>query len=177
MRWVLLFVVLALIAWLTLSLYRGRGRMGGSPASRQALARLPFPQPPLELAGPEGAALMPATTAMYLGTTMAGDWNDPVEVGDIAMQAPATLHVSPAGLLVDRTGASPLWVPAGSVRGARLGRSVAGRVQTGDGLLVVTWQLGGHLLDTGFHGDQAQYPDLLRTLRALADRAPGKGVA
>lgn len=174
MRWVLLITVLALIAWLTLSVYRGRV---SRPPSRQALAMVPFPQPPLELAGPEGAALLPATTAMYLGTTMAGDWNDPVHVGDIAIQAQATLHVSQAGMLVDRIGASPLWVPAGSVRGARLGRSLSGRVQAGDGLLVVTWQHGGHLLDTGLRGDEAQYPDLLRTLRALADRAPGRGVA
>lgn len=174
MRWLLLFAVLALILWLSLSLYRSRV---SRPPSRQAFALVPFPQPPLELAGPEGAALMPATTARYLGTTMAGDWNDPVQVGDIDVQTHATLHVSQAGMLVDRVGASPLWMPAATVRGARLGRSLAGHVQSGDGLLVVTWQHCGLLLDTGFRGDEAQYPDLLRTLRALADRTPGKGVA
>jgi len=172
MRWVLLFAVLVLIAWLSLSVYRGRLRAPSRPWRAVPLA--PFPAPPLELTGPNGAALLPETGVLYLGTAMAGDWNDPVTVGDVSVQTPATLHVSRSGLLVDRAGATPLWVPARSVRGVRLGRSLSGRVQA-DGILVVTWQLGGHLLDIGFRGDEAVYPEWMRTLRSLADNARGRG--
>ncbi len=175
MRWVMLVATLALIAWLSMSLYRSRLGPRTRPRYRAALALAPFPAPPFELAGPDGAALLPEAGVLYLGTTMAGDWNDPVTIGDVAVQTPATLHISRSGLLVDRAGASPLWVPAMSVRGVRLGRSLSGQVQAGDGMLVVTWQLGGHLLDTGFRGDEAVYPDWLRTLRALADGASGRG--
>ncbi|HEY0637433.1 MAG TPA: transporter [Pseudonocardiaceae bacterium] len=173
MRFVLIVAAIVLIAWLALSLYRGRQVRG---LVRRTGALPPFPRPPLELTGPEGAALLPAATGVYQGTVMAGDWNDPVTVGDVGRQTPAMLHLSQAGLLVDRTGAGPVWIPAESVRGARVGRGLTGR-SPGDGLLVVTWQLGGHLLDTGFRGDEGTYPEWLQTLRALADRAQGRGAA
>lgn len=165
MKFLLFVLVLTVIVWLAMSLYRGRHVRS---VTRQTATLPPFPQPPTELTGPSGAALLPAAGGTYLGTSMAGDWNDQVTVGDIGRQTPATLHLSRAGLLLDRRGASPLWIRATAVRGARTGRAVSGRVLTDDGLLIVTWQLGGHLLDSGFRGEPEVYPNWVQTLRALA---------
>ena len=41
-------------------------------------------------------------------------------------------------------------IPAAALRGARHDRGIAGKVVPPHGVLVVTWQHGEHLLDTGF---------------------------
>lgn len=152
MRTLLILMALALIVVLAIQIWRSRAR----PVA--TLER--FPAPPAELTGPAGAAVLPATEGVYLGTSMAGDWRDRVTVGDVGQRATATLHLSRSGLLIDRLSASPLWIPAGAVRGAR----------TGKGGLLVTWQLGGKLLDSAFRADDGGvYPDWLDALRALAD--------
>lgn len=135
----------------------------------RAITLAPFPMPPAELAGPDGAALLAAATGVYAGTSMAGDWQDQVMVGDVGVQATATMHLSRAGLLIDRAGATPLWIPTDWMRGVRTGRALAGRVMAADGHLVITWQLGGHLLDTAFRGEEELYPDWLEALRQLSE--------
>ncbi|MCP2261109.1 hypothetical protein LX15_004829 [Streptoalloteichus tenebrarius] len=135
-------------------------------ARRQAAVLPAFPAPPDDLPGPE---LVPAATGVYVGTTTAGDWQDRVAVGDVGHRAAATLRLTGAGLLVERDGASPLWIPSGSLVAARTDRALAGKVMGPDGLLVVTWRLGDHLLDTGFRGDdKASYSEWVGAVRALA---------
>jgi hypothetical protein len=161
---VVLFVVVVLVL-VVMSMLRGwRGR-----TTHRAVVLAPFPKPPVELAGPDGAALLPAASGVYAGTSMAGDWQDQVELGDVGVQTTATLYLSGAGLLIDRAGASPLWIPTESMRGARTGRSIAGTAMSGDGHLVFTWQLGGHLLDTAFRGEEESYQEWLDTLRELSE--------
>jgi len=173
MKVLLTLIVLAVLVLVVMSI--SRTWQGRRPHRAHVLA--PFPQPPVELTGPDGAALLPAASGVYAGTSMAGDWQDQVEVGDIGVQATATLHLSGAGLLIDRAGATPLWIPTESMRGARTGRSIAGRVMSNDGHLVFTWQLGGYLLDTAFRGDEDTYHEWLATLRALGEgRVPGEEV-
>ncbi|GGM71102.1 transporter [Longimycelium tulufanense] len=134
-------------------------------ARRQAAVLPAFPQPP---AGPAADRLPPAT-GVYVGTTTAGDWQDRIAVGDIGHRATATLRLTATGLLVEREGASPLWVPVTALRGARTDRALAGKVMGTDGLLVVTWQLGDHLLDTGFRGDdKTTYSEWVSAVQALA---------
>ncbi|SHE97786.1 PH-like domain-containing protein [Streptoalloteichus hindustanus] len=135
-------------------------------ARRQAAVLPAFPPAPEALPGPE---LLTAATGVYVGTTTAGDWQDRVAVGDVGHRAAASLRLTDAGLLVERNGASPLWIPAESLREARTDRALAGKVMGPDGLLVVTWQLGEHLLDTGFRGDdKASYSEWVSALNALA---------
>ncbi|MYZ19458.1 hypothetical protein GT038_39900, partial [Streptomyces sp. SID337] len=45
--------------------------------------------------------------------------------------------------------------PVAQLREARLDKGIAGKVLTEGGLLVVTWEHGGKLLDSGFRSDQA----------------------
>jgi len=164
MKVLLTLVVLVVLVLVVMTMVRSWQHRSGY---RRAVMLAPFPRPPTELAGPDGAALLPAAIGVYAGTSMAGDWRDQVMLGDIGVQASATLHLSGAGLLIDRAGATPLWIPADSLRGAHTGRSIAGRVMSADGHLVFTWQLGGHLLDTAFRGEEEDYPIWLETLRQL----------
>jgi hypothetical protein len=165
MRTLLTLLALALIVVLAVQIWRSRFRPTGG------LDR--FPEPPKELSGPAGAAVLPAVEGVYLGTCMAGDWRDRVTVGDVGQRSTAMLYLSRSGLLIDRISASPLWIPAGSVRGARTGRVLVGRPVGGADLLV-TWQLGGRLLDSVFRADNGEvYPQWLSELRAIAGGGNG----
>jgi hypothetical protein len=164
MRWLLILTLLVVLLAAVYVTYQGRYRR----RSRFLPMLPPFPMPPPELSGPEGAELLPPTTGTYAGTAMAGDWQDQITIGDIGTETSATMHLSRAGVLLDRVGATPLWIPTETIRGARLGKALAGKVMTTDGLLVITWQLGGRLLDTGFNGhDKDVYPDWLLALGRL----------
>jgi hypothetical protein len=147
-RTLLTLAVLAVLALCVLAMWLGwRGR-----ARRQAAVLPPLPEPPVEPIENASELLAP-TSGVYVGTTTAGDWQDRIAVGDLGYRYVATLRLTDAGLLMDRVGARPLWIPSADLRGARTDRALAGKVMTRDGLLVVTWQLGEHLLDTGFRAD------------------------
>jgi hypothetical protein len=138
---------LAVLAIFLLCLY-GMWRGWRRRARRQAGVLPEFPQPPAE---PGEARL--ETTGVYVGTTIGDDWQDRVAVGDIGHRANATLKLTDRGVLVERTGASAMWIPRDGVEGARTARGLAGKVMTADGLLVLRWRLGGQTFDTGFRGD------------------------
>ena len=138
---------LAVLAVLLLCLY-GMWHGWRRRARGQAEVLPEFPRPPAE-----AGATMLETTGVYVGTTIGDDWQDRVAVGDIGHRAEATLRLTADGVLVERSGASALWIPKAQVRGARTARGLAGKVMTADGLLVVRWQLGDQVFDTGFRGD------------------------
>ncbi|GAB3009833.1 PH-like domain-containing protein [Saccharothrix stipae] len=138
---------LAVLAIFLLCLY-GMWRGWRRRARRQAGVLPEFPRPPAET-----GATMLETTGVYVGTTIGDDWQDRVAVGDIGHRAEATLKLTETGVLVERTGASALWIPTAQVDGARTARGLAGKVMTADGLLVVRWHLGDRVFDTGFRGD------------------------
>jgi len=167
MRMLLVLLAIGLIVVFTVQFWRTRY----PPTRGQGLER--FPDPPKELSGPGGAAVLPAVEGVYLGTSMAGDWRDRVTVGDIGQRSTATLYLSGSGLLIDRITASPLWIPAAAVRGAKTGRVLVGRPVGGADLLV-TWQLGGRLLDSVFRADDGKvYPEWLTALRSIAKGSNG----
>ncbi|QFZ22083.1 PH-like domain-containing protein [Saccharothrix syringae] len=151
-------LTLAVLAVFALCLY---GMWRGWQNRKRRQADLPeFPQPPAD----PGATVL-ETTGVYVGTTVGDDWQDRVAVGDVGHRAEATLRLTEQGVLVERTGASPLWIPAARVEGARTARGLAGKVMTADGLLVVRWQLGDRVLDTGFRGDDKDvYEQWVRAL-------------
>ena len=65
------------------------------------------------------------------------------------------------GLLLARTGAPDLFIPAPALRGVRLERGMAGKFVEEGGLVVVTWQHGPGELDTGFRPRAAADRDAL----------------
>jgi hypothetical protein len=83
------------------------------------------------------------------------------------------------GLALWREGARDVLIPAASVRGADMARGIAGKAYERDGVLVVTWELGGRLMDTGLRADSAEeQAELLEAIRGLTqepDRAGGEG--
>ncbi|GAA1349156.1 PH-like domain-containing protein [Saccharothrix algeriensis] len=155
-RVLLSVLVLAVFALCVYGMWRGwRGR-----ARRQAGSLPAFPRPPAE----PGAAKLEAT-GVYVGTTIGDDWQDRVAVGDIGHRAEAVLRLTDRGVLVERTGATALWIPLEDVVDARTARGLAGKVMTADGLLVLRWRLAGQTFDTGFRGDDKDvYEQWVRAL-------------
>ncbi|RZS43190.1 hypothetical protein EV193_102169 [Herbihabitans rhizosphaerae] len=145
--------------------YRNRAR-------RQAAVLPPFPEPPADL----GAERL-TTTGVYASTTTDASWQDRIAIGDIGHRSAATLRLHDAGLLVERDGASPVWIPAESLVQSRTSAGHAGKVMGGDGVLVIRWRLGEQLLDTGFRGDDKDvYPEWSDAITELVG-AQGKAVS
>ena len=157
--WVLALVLVA--ALVIAAMYRGWRNRGLRQQDIPA-----FPQPP---ENSEAGELLTPVTGLYVGTTRFGDWQDRIVVGDVGHRSTATAHARADGVLLEREGASPLWIPATSIVDARVDHKLANKVVPGAGLLVVTWQLGTHKLDTGFRSDQTQeQQEWASTIAALA---------
>jgi hypothetical protein len=101
-----------------------------------------------------GAAIIPATTGLYVGSTLVPHWNDRVAVGDLGYRATAVLTRYPEGIMLQRTGAGPIWIPDDAIAAIRSERGIAGKAMTHDGILAIRWRLpSGTEIDTGFRAD------------------------
>ncbi|WP_194813998.1 transporter [Nocardia sp. XZ_19_385] len=149
------FALCALALWL---MYRG----WQNRAARQAERIGELPQVPADL----GAQVLEPTTGLYLGSTFAPSWQDRIAVGDLGFRATAELTRFEKGILLERDGATVLWIPQESISTVRTERGHAGKVMTEDGVLVIRWTLPtGTEIDTGFRGDdKTVYPAWARTL-------------
>ena len=108
--------------------------------------------PPLpETVGP---AIVPATRGLYVGSTIAPSWQDRIAVGDLGFRSKAVLTRYPEGIMVQRTGARPIWIPDDAITAIRTERGIAGKALTYDGILAIRWKLpSGTEIDTGFRSD------------------------
>jgi hypothetical protein len=108
--------------------------------------------PPLpETVGP---AIIPATRGLYVGSTIAPSWQDRIAVGDLGFRSKAVLTRYPEGIMVQRTGARPIWIPDDAITALRTERGIAGKALTYDGILAIRWKLpSGTEIDTGFRSD------------------------
>ncbi|MFD0361078.1 transporter [Nocardia sp. GCM10030253] len=148
--WVVgLLALFALCVWL---MYRG----WQSRAERQAASIGELPSVPADC----GAQLLEPTTGMYLGSTFAPSWQNRIAVGDLGFRATAELTRFERGILLERDGATVIWIPQESITAVRTERGHAGKVMTEDGVLVIRWKLPtGTEVDTGFRGDdKTVYP-------------------
>ena len=109
---------------------------------------------------PVPETLQPAVTAptrgLYLGATIAPDWLERVNVGDLGYRSKAVLTRYPEGILLERSGTGPIWMPAEAISGVRTERGLAGKVLPGGdgGILVIRWRLpSGTEIDTGFRAE------------------------
>ncbi|BBY31957.1 transporter [Mycolicibacter minnesotensis] len=104
-----------------------------------------------------GAPTVAATRGQYLGCTLAPKWNDRVVVGDLGYRTKAVLTRYPEGIMVQRSGARPIWIPQDAVIAVRAERGIAGRTiptRNHDGVLAIRWRLpSGTEIDTGFRAD------------------------
>jgi hypothetical protein len=156
-------ITLAIIAVVLLMIWTGwRNRL-----KRQADVE-PLPAAPEEPG-------MPLTTAegQYVASTTAGDWLDRIAVHGLGIRTNSTLAVYPHGVLFDRSGAPAIYVPAEDLTAVRKDSGMAGKFVEKDGLLVLSWNLGTHGLDTGFRTRRAADKDaLFESLQQLISAAP-----
>jgi hypothetical protein len=101
-----------------------------------------------------GPALIPATKGLYVGSTLAPSWLDRIAAGDLGYRSKAVLSRYPEGIMVQRSGATPIWIPDESITAIRAERGIAGKAMTHEGILAIRWRLpSGTEIDTGFRGD------------------------
>ncbi|WP_446041044.1 PH-like domain-containing protein [Streptomyces sp. SID1121] len=94
-------------------------------------------------------------TGRYHGSTTAGQWLDRIVAHGLGIRSRVELTLTDAGLDVVRPGATDFFVPAAQLREARLDKGIAGKVLAEGGLLIVTWQHGDRLIDSGFRSDRS----------------------
>lgn len=156
LRALLVLLVLAAIAAALWGMRRG----WTARAARQSDVAEPTP-------APESLSVVDAggVTGVFLGTTTHGDWLDRIVVHDLGVRSRAVCDVGPEGVLLRREGARDLYVPTGQLRSAGTARGIAGKAYERGGVLVMTWDLDGRLVDTGFRADAAE--DQGRVLEAI----------
>jgi hypothetical protein len=132
-----LFAVLLLAYFGMFRGWRRRGRKHALPPLVEAPSVSNLPTPKLQ------------GGARYFGTTVSGDWLDRVVAQGLGPRSSCRLSLSGEGLDVVRLAGS-FRIPATALRGARHDQGIAGKVVPPHGVLVVTWQHGDYLLDTGF---------------------------
>lgn len=119
----------------------------------------------------------PATLTMsgrYHGSTTAGQWLDRIVAHGLGTRSRAELTLSDAGLDVVRPGAENFFVPADALREARLDKGIADKVLTEGGLLVITWQHGDRLIDSGFRSDHAaEHAEWVDALTNMINKTEG----
>ncbi|MTE18172.1 hypothetical protein F0L17_03300 [Streptomyces sp. TRM43335] len=141
--WVIgMLLVVALLYWLMREGWKWR-----------AVLQSDLPELPQAPADPGEPRL--TATGRYHGTTTAGQWLDRIVAHGLGTRSRVELTLTEHGVDVSRPGATDFFIPADRLRDARLDKGIAGKVLTEDGLLVITWEHGGRLLDSGFRFDRA----------------------
>lgn len=101
-----------------------------------------------------GAPTVAPTRGIYVGCTLVPSWHDRVAVGDLGYRTKAVLTRYPEGIMVQRSGARPIWIPQESISAIRTERGIVGKVTPRNGILAIRWRLpSGAEIDTGFCGD------------------------
>lgn len=142
-------VLVLVIGWLIRLMMRGWRRRG--QLQETLIGTLPAVP---DMVGPPTVA---ATRGQYLGCTLAPKWNDRVVAGDLGYRTKAVLTRYPEGIMVQRSGARPIWIPQDAILAVRTERGIAGRTipsRSHDGVLAIRWRLpSGTEIDTGFRAD------------------------
>ena len=167
-------VVVVAIAFVIQAMMRGwRGR-----ALRQAEMIGLLPPVPEAF----GSPIVAPTRGVYVGCTLAPDWHDRVAVGDLGYRSKAVLTRYPEGIMVQRSRASPIWIPQESITAIRTERGIVGKVvppglnsrraardrdgqaAAAEGILAIRWRLpSGTEIDLGFRGnDRSEYAGWLQ---------------
>lgn len=134
----------------------------------------PLAAVPVDLGNDTATDLAPPLAGLYVGTTIATEWQNRVVVHTLGLRAEATARLTSAGALIDRQGSPAVFIPAAALIDARLEPALAGKVVGRGGLLVLRWQHGDSLLDTGLLAeDKTRYPDWITAVTALVGGGPG----
>ncbi|MFD8964657.1 hypothetical protein ACFV0C_06570 [Streptomyces sp. NPDC059568] len=154
--WVVgLLLFIAFVYWLMRQGWKWRGSLQSG-----------LPELPTAPAAPGTPTL--AMTGRYHGSTTAGQWLDRIVAHGLGARSRVELTLTDAGLDVVRPGANDFFIPAAQFREARLDKGIAGKVLAEGGLLIVTWEHGGTLIDSGFRSDRsAEHTAWVEAVNAL----------
>ncbi|WP_189859094.1 PH-like domain-containing protein [Streptomyces poonensis] len=153
-----LALFVALVYWLMREGWKWRGTLQGDLPELPATPDDPGPAK-LEMSG------------RYHGSTTAGQWLDRIVAHGLGTRSRAELTLTDAGVDVVRPGAADFFIPVAALREARLDKGIAGKVLTEGGLLIVTWEHGGKLLDSGFRSDRAaEHNEWVETLNQMIQK-------
>lgn len=92
--------------------------------------------------------LLGSFVGKYVATTRAGDPLDRIAVHGLGFRGSVDVMVSDAGLLLERAGSRPIWIPRSDVRGIRRATWTIDRVVEPDGMHLIEWALGDTIVDT-----------------------------
>ncbi|TGB12950.1 hypothetical protein [Streptomyces sp. MZ04] len=141
--WVVgLLLFIALVYWLMREGWKWRGTLQSDLPELPTAPSEPGPVK-LELSG------------RYHGSTSAGQWLDRIVAHGLGTRSRVELTLTDAGLDVVRPGAADFFIPVAQLREARLDKGIAGKVLTEGGMLIVMWEHGEKLIDSGFRSDHA----------------------
>lgn len=139
----LLAVLIAFIIQLMMRGWRARAR-------RQAALIGTLPAIPEMV----GSATVGGTRGVYVGCTIAPSWHERVAVGDLGYRSKAVLTRYPEGIMVQRSGAGPIWIPQESITAIRTERGMVGKAMANHGILAIRWRLpSGTEIDLGFRAN------------------------
>ena len=139
LRIVLVGVMLAIIGFGVWGMRRG----WVNRQRRQADIPAPFDVAPGE------SAWIVSVPGTYLASARADDWLDRVAVHELGVPSRVTAHVGQLGIWLEREGARSVFIPGSAAVSARVDRGIAGEVRDKGSVVIVRWQLGDGLLDTG----------------------------
>ncbi|MBO3093416.1 PH-like domain-containing protein [Cellulomonas dongxiuzhuiae] len=125
-----------------------------------------------DVPGTRGAPLTDDLEAVYVSSTRSGDWLDRVVAHDLGVRSPARVRVHADGVLVARTGARDVWVPAGALSAVGTTSGQAGKFVGRDELVVLTWvpdATSGTAIDTAL---QVRHDDARAALLAAVRTLP-----
>src|SRR5699024_7864725 len=159
-------VLAAVTALVFVAMYRGWRRR----ARRLIVTELPA------LPAGSAPAEVPAIEGVYVASTLAGQPWERVSAHGLGVKSAVQIQVFTAtdaatgggGVLLTRRGARDVFIPAGQLRQVRRASGMIGKVVETDGLVILTWQAGDTLLDTGlrtrYAADRTVLFDRIHTL-------------
>jgi hypothetical protein len=150
LRLALVAVMLLIIIGVLLLMLRSWRKMRSG--DRLGITDLPAPL----TEAPEGFESSQGIDALFLGTSLHGQWLSKVLIHDLGTRSRARVSWDVHGILIERGGASDVYIPRSSLVGVSLGSGIAGSVRAKDSVVIFVWDLGEYRIATGVRADTAQ---------------------
>lgn len=120
----------------------------------------------------EDAESLLAVPGVYIATTRMGDWLDRIATNTLGVKAAGTLFIFEDAVVIARDGAQDLWVRASDILAVRTEAGMAGKFVEKNGLVMLSWDLNGTPVDTGFRTRfAADKKTVLATIQKIAPQA------
>lgn len=117
---------------------------------------------PISTAIPTSAiALTEKHPARFAGTTISGRWLDRITNYGLGTPRSAFVQVFDSGIFVTDDLDFNLWIAKDVITNVGTKRGIAGDVVEKDGMLVITWQLGDLVVDSGIRVNRHQEHELV----------------